>query len=210
MNPAEALDAVRQADAALGADDAAPFPYPLPVGELAPLVAGVTSALERSDWWLPSLRERVGAAVRGVPVDRLADARTGARPYRVVPPGSAPALRALLAVGIAHAERAHDDRCVVVHLGVGSAADGALHEALNLAALLQPRVVFVVSVHPLDGDAPLGRQLAASPRALAEAFGIPAAQVDGSDAEAVAAAVRAVRDQAGPHLIEARLGGSGT
>jgi pyruvate dehydrogenase E1 component alpha subunit len=203
VSPGEALQAVVEADRAL--NDGTPAPFPLPIGELAPVVAGTISALGGSDWWLPSLRERVGAAVRGVPMDRLADARVGARPYRLVPAGGSPALRALYAVGIAHAERTHGDRFAVVHLGIGSASDGALHEALNLAALLRPNVIFVVSVHPLSGDAPLGTQLATRPSALATAFGLDAVVVDGTDADAVSAAVTAARAAPGPHLIEATL-----
>lgn len=201
-SPADTLQAVLEADRAL--NEAAPAPFPLPIGELAPVVAGTISALGRSDWWLPSMRERVGAAARGVPLDRLS-ARLGARPYKVAPASPSPALRALYAVGIAHAERAQADRFVVVHLGIGSASDGALHEALNLAALLRPNVIFVVSVHPLAAEAPLGAQLATSPAALARAFGIDAAEVDGTDAGAVAEAVRAARAAPGPHLVAAKL-----
>jgi TPP-dependent pyruvate/acetoin dehydrogenase alpha subunit len=233
VNPSETLQAVLEADRALneafregappeafreGAPpeafrEGAPAPFPLPIGELAPVVAGTISALGRSDWWLPSLRERVGAAARGVPLDRLSDGRVGARPYKVVPAGGSPALRALYAVGIAHAERASADRFVVVQLGIGSASDGALHEALNLAALLRPNVIFVISVHPLlpgAEPAPLGQQLAASPGALGRAFGLAVTEVDGTDADAVAAAVRAARAGTGPHVIEARLAGGET
>jgi hypothetical protein len=76
----------------------------------------------------------------------------------------------------------------------------------------RPDVIFLVAVHPLrsraDGaglDAPLGPQLASSPSALAEAFGIPAVVVDGTSADAVAAAVRDAKAAKGPSLIEARL-----
>ena len=96
-------------------------------------------------------------------VERLVDGTAGARPFKVAPPGTSPALRALTAVGLAHGS----GQTALVQLGIGSASDGALHEALNLAALLRPNVIFVVTVHPLDGDAPLAPQLAA--RAEAEA-----------------------------------------
>ncbi|MEQ1506174.1 MAG: thiamine pyrophosphate-dependent enzyme [Myxococcota bacterium] len=200
MTADDALAAVRDADAALAALD--PTPFPLPVGELAAVVAGAVSALGRGDWWVPSVRERVGAVVRGVPVERLRHGLLGARPFKVAPPGGSPAVRALIAVGLAHADPTGG---ALVHLGIGSASDGAFHEALNLAALLRPNVVFVVSVHPLTGDAPLGRQLATTPAALATAFGIDAVVIDGSDAAAVHAAVTAARAVPGPHLIEARL-----
>jgi pyruvate dehydrogenase E1 component alpha subunit len=196
----EAVRAVREADEQLNAG--APRPFALPVGDLAPIVAGAVSALGKGDWWVPGLRERTGAVLRGVPIERLADGFAGARPYKVAAPGGSPALRALVAVGLAEADH---ERAALVHLGIGSAADGAFHEALNLAALLRPTVLFVVAVHPLDGDAPLGRQLAADVEELAAAFGIPTTSVDASSAKAVHAAVKAARKAGGPHLIAARL-----
>ncbi|MEQ1569819.1 MAG: thiamine pyrophosphate-dependent enzyme [Myxococcota bacterium] len=203
MISSDAIERVRAADAELCARG--PRPFPLPIGELLPVVAGAVSALAPGDWWVPSMRERVGAVLRGVPLERLVDGAAGAQPYKVAPPTGSPALRALVAVGLAHADRSG---AAVVHLGVGSAADGALHEALNLAALLRPTVVFVVSVHPLGAGAPLGPQIAFAPAALAAVFGIPAVVVDGSDAEAVHAAVSAARTAGGPHLIQADLGSS--
>ena len=196
----ERLVELAKADAALAALD--PKPFPLPVGELAPVVVGALEALGRGDWWVPSLRERVGATLRGVPVERLVDPALGAKPFKVAPATGSPALRALVAVGLASAD---PSRHALVHLGIGSASDGAFHEALNTAALLEAPVVFVVSVHPLDGAAPLGRQLAATPSALAAAFGIGAEQVDGTDAATVRDAVTRAKAAGGPRLIEVRL-----
>ncbi len=196
----DALDQLAQADAALNA--ASPLPFPLPLGELAPVVAGAVRGLGARDWWVPGLRERVGATLRGVPLARLHDGFAGARPYRVAPPDPSPAGRALTAVGLALT--AGDD-AALVHLGVGSLADGALTEALNLAVLHAARLIVLVAVHPLDGDAPLPRQSAASASALAAAYGIPCVQVDGRDAVAVRDAVAAARATAGPTLIVAAL-----
>ena len=202
MTIEQAVRAVQEADERLNAGS--PRPFVLPVGELAPIVAGAVSALAKGDWWVPGLRERTGAVLRGVPIERLADGLAGARPYKVAAPGGSPALRALVAVGLADADH---ERAALVHLGIGSAADGAFHEALNLAALLRPTVLFVVAVHPLHGkDAPLGPQLAADLEALAAAFGVPATSVDATDAKAVHAAVKAARKAKGPHVIAARLG----
>lgn len=195
---AEAVDRLRAADAELA--ERSPTPFPLPVIGLEAVVAGTVMALERGDWWLPGLRERVGGVLRDTPLDRLIDGRAGARPYKIVPPDTSPALRALQAVGLAVAGQP-----AVVHLGVGSVSDGAFHEALNLAALHRADVVFVVAVHPLDGDAPLGTQLATSPARLAQAFGLGVHEVDGASATAVYEAVRAARQAGGPHLVEARL-----
>lgn len=197
----EAVARVREAEAELASRG--PTPFPLPVVGLEAVVAGTVTALERGDWWLPGLRERVGAVLRDTPVERLVDGRQGARPYKVAPPDTSPAMRALYAVGLA---ASGVDRAAAVHLGVGSCADGAFHEALNLAALRSAPVIFVVAVHPLGDDAPLGPQIATSPSQLAQAFGISAVQVDGRDVAAVHQAVRQAREAGGPHLVEARLG----
>lgn len=200
MDLSAAIAQVRAADAALAAAD--PKPFPLPIAGLEAVVVGTVTALERGDWWVPGLRERVGAVLRDTPVDRLIDGTAGARPYKVAPPDTSPALRGLYAVGLA---LANPDRCTAVHLGIGSAADGAFHEALNLAALRNANVVFVVSVHPLGDDAPLGPQLAATPASLAKAFGLTTHEVDGNRAKAVHAAVTKARKKGGPHLIQAAL-----
>jgi TPP-dependent pyruvate/acetoin dehydrogenase alpha subunit len=92
----------------------------------------------------------------------------------------------------------------VVHLGIGSVSDGAFHEALNLAALTESKVVFVIACQSLDDGAPVGPQTAAAPADLAKAYGINVTSVDGHDAAAVHAAVSAARDLA-PHVVCANL-----
>lgn len=198
-NPAvEAIERIRAADAQLAAADVVPFS--LPITGLEAVVAGAVLALERGDWWVPGMRERVGAVLRDVPLERLVDGLSGARPYRVAPPTPSPALRALHAVGLALAGNR-----VVVHLGIGSAADGAFHEALNLAALRSANVVFLLAVHPLDEDAPVAPQLAAAPASLGAAFGIGTSTVSGSSVGAVQAAVSSALEAGGPHLVVANL-----
>ena len=193
----DAIEKVQAADRELNASD--PAPFPLPIIGLEAVVVGAILALQDGDWWLPGLRERVGAVLRDAPIERLRDGHAGAKPYRIAPPNTSPALRALYAVGLGL------DGFAAVHLGIGSAADGAFHEALNLAALRKSHVCFVVAVHPLTGEAPLGPQLAAEPAALAKAFGIDSVVVDGNDVAAVHAAVSEAREAAAPRLIEARL-----
>lgn len=195
----DVLDRLREADAALGA--MRPSPFPLPVTGEEAVIAGAVLGLGRGDWWVPGARERVGAVLRDVPLDRLVDAFAGAKPYKIAPPTPSPALRALHAVGIGMAD---PERAVLVHLGIGSVADGAFAEALNLAALHRPRVLFLVHVVPLGPDAPIGPQSAATPEALAAAYGLPATTVARTDADAVRAAVVAAREAGGPHVIVAR------
>lgn len=176
--------------------------FPVGIGPLAPLVTGVVRGLSAGDWWVPGPRERAGGVLRDVSSAALRDDAFSSRPYRVAPLTVAPALRALHAVGLALAE---PTRAVAVHLGVGALADGALAEALNLAALTSARVIFVVAVIPLDG-APVPRQSAASPAALAAAWGVSTVSVDGTDATAVRDAVLAARASSGPTLVAASLG----
>jgi pyruvate dehydrogenase E1 component alpha subunit len=100
-----------------------------------------------------------------------------------------------------------DRKPVLVHLGIGSASDGAFYEALNLAALHQAPVIFLVAVHPLDGDAPLSQQVATSPHRIAEALGIAVDRVD-ANTNAVRDAVRDACARNAPTLIEAQLPGA--
>jgi TPP-dependent pyruvate/acetoin dehydrogenase alpha subunit len=195
-----AIEQVRQADRELNQAD--PTPFPLPIAGLEAVVAGSVLALDAGDWWVPGLRERVGAVLRETPIERIIDGLRGAKPYRVAPPTPSPALRALYAVGIA---LSNPDACTLVHLGIGSTADGAWFEALNTAALTQANVIFVVAVHPLEGDAPLPPQLAGNPSDIAKAIGLKVAQVDGNDIQAIHNSVSKARKAGGPHLIEARL-----
>jgi len=197
------VGALAQAEAELA--QAGALPFPLPAGDLHAVIAGALSGLERGDWWVPGLRERVGGTLRGAPIERLVDPAVGARPYKIAPASPSPATRALVAVGLALGS----GRCALAHLGVGALGDGALTEALNLGALHAAPVILLVAVHPLTGDAPLGAQSAATPAALAGAYGWRTVEVDGTDVAAIAAAVAASRE-GGPTLITARLPGPKT
>jgi Dehydrogenase E1 component len=198
VSAVDPLVQLAEADAALQALD--PLPYSLPLGRLAPLVAGAFLGMKRSDWAVVGPRERIGAVMRGCGVDRLVDPAKGARPYKLAPSTAAPGNRALHAVGLALAS----GEPVLCILGLASAASGATHEALNAAALTGAPVIFVVGVHPIGDDAPVGRQLAASPAALAAAFGLASVVVANTSA-AVSAAVADARATGKPALIEVNL-----
>lgn len=194
------MSAILEAEARLAA--LGPRPFPLPLGRLAPVVEGAVSGFGRKGWLVTGPRERVGAVLRGCPVERLVDAFAGARPYKLAPRSAAPGSRALHAVGLALAS----GEPVLCLLGLASAASGAFHEALNAAALTGAPVIFVVATQPIGPEAPVGRQLAASPAALAEAQGLRASRVP-AEAAAVAAAVAVARETGTPFLIEAALSG---
>ncbi|MFK7931728.1 MAG: thiamine pyrophosphate-dependent enzyme [Myxococcota bacterium] len=176
-------------------------PTTLPMTGLQAVVAGTVSALPDGAWWVPGLREHAGCVLLDVPEARRADPYTGAAPYRVAPVTPSPANRALHAVGLAHAS----GNPAIVHLGVGSVADGAFVEALNLAALLGAQATFIVAEIPLDAGAPVGPQSAAGTTALAEAHGIAVFSADGNNARSVQQAVQAAAASGAPAVVVATL-----
>jgi hypothetical protein len=159
---------------------------------LEPLIAGATLGVSRKTFLLPGPREIGCGLLRGVAPDRL----RAARPWRVLPPGTDPAQRALQAVGIAMSGEP-----ALVFLGMGSLAYGAAQEALSLAVLHRAPVCFVVGWY--EGEGPFAPPLPVGPATLALALGIDAVEVDGTDAAAVCVAVAG----SGPRLVEARLRG---
>lgn len=113
-----------------------------------------------------------------------------------------------IAVGAAAASQIRGDgRVVVAFIGDGAVAQGAFHEAVNLAALWQlPLVVFCEN----NGYAEFSAAAAQQPVTLeqrAAGYGLPFVGVDGNDVEAVAAAmgtvVEEVRHGSGPQVVEA-------
>lgn len=187
------LARVREADASLAQEGR---PVPLALGSRLGQVVGVLRGASEQDWWLPSLRDRAGAVLRGTPVERLLDGSVGARPYRVVPPGGAPALRALWAVGLARS----GEGAAIVHLGPGSVSDGAFMEALELAVRYAARVVFVVDQPDLS-SAPVPAPCVLDLRLLAASAGVPLVVASSDDPEAIAQATSAARQRSGPTLL---------
>ena len=177
-----------------------PTPFPLPLGPMAPVVEGGFTGMNKSDWIVAGMRERVGAVLRGCPPERLVDGRAGAKPYKLAPASEAPGTRALHAVGLAKASGSP----VLCFLGLASAASGDFHEALNAAVLTEAPVIFLVTVHTLTDDAPVGAQLATTPEKLAQAFGIPTTVVK-AEAKAVQKAVKAARKKGVAALITATV-----
>jgi TPP-dependent pyruvate/acetoin dehydrogenase alpha subunit len=187
-----------EAEAALAA--LGPTPYPLPLGPMAPIVEGGFSGMNKGDWVVCGMRERIGAVLRGCPPERLVDGRAGAKPYKLAPVSEAPGTRALHAVGLAKAS----GRPVLCFLGLASAASGDFYEALNATVLTGAPVIFLVAVHPLTDDAPVGPQLGTTPDRLGAAFGLETAEIKGT-AKAVQAAVKAARKKGIAALITATV-----
>lgn len=114
-----------------------------------------------------------------------------------------------VAVGAALTARSRGDGTVsLVSIGDGATNQGNVHEAINLAAVLDLPLVIVVENNVYSEMSPIAdmvRVTRLSERAAA--YGIPGCTVDGNDPDAVAEAVGAVveraRAGAGPSLVEA-------
>jgi pyruvate dehydrogenase E1 component alpha subunit len=115
-----------------------------------------------------------------------------------------------VAVGLALADHMRSRRAVTAcFFGDGAVAEGAFHESLNLAALWRLPVLFVCENNLYAMGTALERHQARTHIVgKAEAAGVAGDSVDGMDVLAVEAATRraaeAVREGAGPRLVEAR------
>jgi 2-oxoisovalerate dehydrogenase E1 component len=96
---------------------------------------------------------------------------------------------------------------VVSFFGDGAVAQGAFHEAANLAALWKLPVVFFCENNGYAEFSPSADQHPVPLAARAAGYGLEYVAVDGNDVEAVAAVmtdvVRRIRDGAGPVFVEA-------
>ena len=113
-----------------------------------------------------------------------------------------------IAAGAATAAQLRRDGSVTVaFFGDGAVAQGAFHEALNLAAVWKLPVVFFCENNGYAEFSPASTQHAASLELRAAGYGIPYAAVDGNDVVATAAVmedvVGAARDGRGPFVVEA-------
>ncbi len=189
--------------------------YPSSRGQDACQV-GAVLALRGQDWLFPTYRDSVAVLTRGVPADETltllrGDWHCGYDPYehRVAPQCTPLATSTLHAVGLAHAARLKkQDQVALVMLGDGATSEGDTHEALNFAGVWKAPVVFLVQNNGYAISVPLAKQTAA-PTLAAKGigYGVPSLLIDGNDAAAVYAAVRAGIERAaaggGPTLIEA-------
>ena len=113
-----------------------------------------------------------------------------------------------IAAGAATAAQLRGDGSVTVaFFGDGAVAQGAFHEALNLAAVWKLPVVFFCENNGYAEFSPASTQHAASLEQRAAGYGIPYVAVDGNDVVATASVmedvVAAARDRRGPTIVEA-------
>ena len=99
------------------------------------------------------------------------------------------------------------DAVAVAFFGDGAAAQGAFHEALNLAAVWRLPVVFFCENNGYSEFSATASQHAAPLERRAAGYGLPYIGVDGNDvvatASAMARAVQAARTGRGPTVVEA-------
>jgi 2-oxoisovalerate dehydrogenase E1 component len=113
-----------------------------------------------------------------------------------------------IAVGAATAAQLRSgDGVAVAFFGDGAPAQGAFHEALNLAAVWQLPAIFFCENNGYAEFSPASTQHGASLERRAAGYGIPYVSVDGNDVVATAAimtdVVTAVRAGNGPVVVEA-------
>ena len=113
-----------------------------------------------------------------------------------------------IAVGAATAAQLRADGSIAVgFFGDGAPAQGAFHEALNLASVWQLPVIFFCENNGYAEFSPVSTQHGASLERRAAGYGIPYVAVDGNDVAATAAAmdevVLAARAGRGPAVVEA-------
>ncbi len=190
--------------------------YPSSRGQEACQISAAM-ALGHTDWLFPTYRDTVAMITHGVdPVEALTmlrgDWHCGFNPLelRTAPHSTPLATHASHAVGLAMAARYTGRNAVALVLcGEGSTSEGDFHEALNLAAVFDVPVVFLVQHNGYAISVPSHKQCRAKSIAdKAAGYGMLGTSVDGNNfAEtfcAVRSAVETARCGDGPTLIEAR------
>ncbi|MFP5481021.1 MAG: pyruvate dehydrogenase (acetyl-transferring) E1 component subunit alpha [Alphaproteobacteria bacterium] len=183
------------------------------------VAVGVSAALEVRDRVVSTYREHGHALARGLSMEsalaemygkatgcaggrggsmHLFDAETNLYGGNAIVGGGLP-----LAVGLGLGDRMRgQDRVTACFFGDGALAEGEFHESMNLAALWQLPVLFVLENNLYAMGSAVARVQANTdfaPRAAS--YGMPAESVDGNDVVAVEAAAR--------RLVEAARAGGG-
>jgi TPP-dependent pyruvate/acetoin dehydrogenase alpha subunit len=190
------------------------------------VAAGVCAHLRRDDYLFSTHRPHGHALAKGVAPRAImaelfgkstgccqgkggsmhvGDVKVGMFPAIAIVGGNAP-----LAAGTAlAAKRLTKDRVTVCFMGDGAMNEGAVHEAMNMAALWDLPVVYVCENNLYAASTPLAtafKNIDVASRAAA--YGLPGVVVDGNDVEAVhqvaGEAIARARRREGPTLIEAR------
>jgi TPP-dependent pyruvate/acetoin dehydrogenase alpha subunit len=111
-----------------------------------------------------------------------------------------------VATGAALAEKAKGSGAVtVIFLGDGALGQGVLYEGLNMAALWKAPILFVLEDNAIAQTTPRELAMAGDIKERFQAFGIPCAELDSSDVEAIAEAAEPqfemIRKNEGPQAL---------
>ncbi|HEV2194386.1 MAG TPA: thiamine pyrophosphate-dependent dehydrogenase E1 component subunit alpha [Candidatus Acidoferrum sp.] len=187
---------------------------------------GVCAALEPTDWIASTHRGHGHCIAKGVEVHRMMaelygkstgtnNGKGGSMHITDVRVGML-GVNPIVGMGTTHAVGAalsakvrHTSQVAVAFFGEGAASFGALHEAMNLAAIWKLPVIFVCENNRYSQSTPVEYAVAVPKIAdRAAAYRMPGVTVDGQDVitvwAAAAAAVERARSGAGPSLIECK------
>lgn len=189
--------------------------YPSSYGQEACQVAAAL-ALEPRDWLFPTYRDSVAILSRGIAPEQVLTLFQGSwhcgfdpATTRTAPHSTPLATHLAHAVGAAMAAKLDGDGTIALALcGDGATSEGDFHEAVNLAAVFNAPVVFLVQNNGYAISVPVAQQLRADTIASKGAgYGVPAVTVDGNNFQDVygrlTEAVHRARIGDGPTLIEA-------
>jgi TPP-dependent pyruvate/acetoin dehydrogenase alpha subunit len=135
----------------------------------------------------------------------VGDVTVGMFPAIAIVGGNAP-----LAAGTALAAKwLEEERVTVCFMGDGAMNEGAVHEAMNMAAIWDLPVVYVCENNLYAASTPVSTAFKVDDIAgRAAAYGLPGVTVDGNNVEAVyevaGEAINRARRREGPTLIEAK------
>src|SRR5581483_1549297 len=177
--------------------------------------AGATFALTDDDWIFPSYRESAIGLVRGMPAHTILQWWRGhpsgwwnPADWNVASICVPIATHVRHAAGLAWGKKLRgEDVVAMAFFGDGATSEGAFHEGVNFAAVMNAPAVFVCNNNGWAISTPLEAQTRAESLAdKAVGYGIPGVRVDGLDVLAVFAAARDAVERAraggGPTLIE--------
>lgn len=176
---------------------------------------GIAHAMGEDDWFVPAFREAGVLFHLGIPLrDQYlfwgGDERGGKIPdglkvtnISIIVGGHLPH-----AVGIAYAAKyKKENSAVICVMGDGATSEGDFHESLNMAAVMNLPVVFIIQNNGWAISTPTNRQSATPTFAeKGNAYGIENIRVDGNDAFAIYETIKKyadrARDEFKPALIE--------
>jgi pyruvate dehydrogenase E1 component alpha subunit len=178
--------------------------------------AGAVHALGDDDWIFPSYRESAIGLLRGMPPQTILQWWRGhpsgwwnPADWNIASIAVPIATQVPHAAGLAWGKKLRgEESCALVFFGDGATSEGAFHEGVNLAAVMNAPLVLVCNNNQWAISTPIDAQTRA--HALADkalGYGIPGIRVDGLDVlavyEAAHEAVERARAGGGPTLIEA-------